>query len=142
MKKTAGNKEPKRPPNWDRRVAAAYLLAIGLNQEQAAESVGSKPRTLYDWRQHESWPDAQAEARRLWLVDVDELAMAAIKASLDKKSIGTALWIAERRIPELAPPKSRVEHSGAVESVHVAPDVARQRLLDKLAGGAGDTEGR
>ena len=101
-----------RPPRWEKRVSAAYLRIIGLNQKQAAKSVGVTRRTIQNWEAHETWPQAKAEARDRWCAEIHCRARGAILKALEQSDATSARWVLERMDPDFAPPRQRHELGG------------------------------
>lgn len=103
--------EVARPQKWDQAVSAAYLRILNATQAETAAQIGRADRTVRAWEGSPWWPDAVAEARSRWLAGGDGLAMRGIyrglKSKDDSVASATARWWAERRVPELAPPRSR-----------------------------------
>ena len=104
----------KRPRNWDKAISVAYLRATGDSQEAAANQAGICERTVTAWEASPWWPDAVAEAHKRWLNGCDAKARRALRRALDDplNYAQTARWWADRRIPELEPPKVRNEVTG------------------------------
>jgi len=103
-----------RPSNWPKRVSAAYLRLIGATQVVAAEAEGVSDRTIRSWESHPSWPEAQAEARSLWLDKVSDAARATLHRSIKAGDAQSARWLLERVAEELGPPIARIDHRGRV----------------------------
>lgn len=108
----APNDPVKRPQNWDIVVAAAYLRLKGESQAASAEGAGCSERSIVEWEKCSWWADAEREAQGRWLRGVDAKARAALERAFSdpEQSANTARWWADRRVPELAPPKVRQEH--------------------------------
>jgi DNA-binding transcriptional MerR regulator len=127
-----------KPHKFEQSVAVAFLRFCGSTQKDAAKAVGVSERTVQVWEASGFWEDAQREALDKWFKYSDEAALSAIHKALTSKSEYTranmAQWYAERRIPQLAPPKIQMEH-GTVEKPPpkaVVDEVTR--AIDKLAG--------
>ncbi len=129
--KPAEKKDPvKRPRNWDKAVSVAYLRMLGASQEVSSKEAGCAQRSVVDWERCSWWKDAQAEARDRWMQGGDSLAMRAIYKGLANPddSAQMSRWWADRRIPELAPPRVRGEldiNAGRVDVVITHADNKR-----------------
>ena len=111
-KKPAGPKDPvRRPHNWEKAISVAYLRLLGATQEVSAKQAGVGERTLRTWEGCSWWADAIAEARQRWLRGGDAAAMRGLSKALASETeyAATARWWAERRMPELKPPKLQVD---------------------------------
>lgn len=128
-----------KPKDWDKAVSAAYLRMMNETQETAAKAVGAGYRTLQAWEGSDWWDTAVTEARQRWLRGGDRLAMQSIAADMAKlQDAVTARWWADRRIPELAPPKQGVIVGGDKNNpVEVEVNVrdAVSRRIDSLVAG-------
>jgi hypothetical protein len=104
----------KRPQNWDKAISVAYLRLLGATQVDAAERAGVSERVIRDWEISVWWKDAIAEARGRWLRGVESGAMNGILEGLGDPNEYAAMarWAAERILPEMAPPKHKLEASG------------------------------
>jgi hypothetical protein len=104
----------KKPHNWDKVVSAAYLLATGDTQGDAAKKAGCSVRSLRDWMKSDFWQDAWNEAKRRWLHGAETFARRGIMSALVDKNEYAQMsrWVGERLIDELAPPTRRNEHTG------------------------------
>jgi hypothetical protein len=94
-----------------------------------AERVGISDRQLRNWKTHALWPEALAEAEKRWFPDTRRLAMGTIRRHIQRGNVAVAQWFAERQIRELAPPRTRLEHTGKdggpIETEISLRDVAR-----------------
>ena len=99
------------PKNRDKALSAAYLRIIGCSQEEAATGAGCGQRTLRRWEGCSWWSEIQLEAEVRWLSGLMSKARGTLLRDMDAN---IALKILERRVPELAPPKRQVDHSGEV----------------------------
>ena len=97
--------------NWDIAISAAYLRLLGATQEEAAEAAGCGVRTIQTWEKCDWWLEATNEARHRWLKGGDALAMKAILQALKDPGEYAHMgrYWADRRIPELKPPKQQAE---------------------------------
>lgn len=115
--------------HWEKRVLAAYLRMCGMSQKDAGAAILRSVRTLRRWEADQPiWTRARQEAARRWLDDVTD---AARKTVLDAVRAGDAeigFKILERRVPELAPPKTRVE-------INIPWDSLSDDALRRLAAG-------
>lgn len=107
---TAASRVPGKPKKWDSAVSVAYLRMIhfpNISQKRAAGQVGVSERTVRAWEAAPWWVDAKAEARERFFCQGDAAAMRGLNAAFedDEESARTSRWWAERRMPELAPPK-------------------------------------
>jgi DNA-binding CsgD family transcriptional regulator len=138
-----------KPHNWEKAVSVAYLRSTGDTQEEAATSVGVSERTVRGWEASSWWPDAVAVAHQRWLQGCDQKARSALSKALSDSDhyAPTARWWADRRIPELAPPKTRSEITGTMQ--HNVQDLSKltdqelevaKRLAAKLADDSGDND--
>lgn len=123
----------KKPANWDKAVAAAYLRQIGLSQIDSARGAGVGRRTIQRWEESEFWADACQEASDRWLSHVTSKCRRSIFRGVDDDP-HLALKIYERLDARLAPPKRVNEHTGLdggpidIQAVHVyVPDNGRQK---------------
>lgn len=124
------------PYNWDKAISVAYLRLIGASQEVAAKEAGCSERSVATWEKKSWWPDAQAEARQRWLRGGDAMARRGLLRALSdgNEYAATSRWWADRRIPELKPPKVRSEISGPDgEPVEVGIEDARTQVADVVA---------
>jgi transcriptional regulator with XRE-family HTH domain len=104
--------ELKRPAFWEKRVIAAYLRLLGATQEATAGAINRSKRTVQYWESDKSaWKLAQEEAAERWLDDLTNAARKTVLEAIRAGDSQLAMAILERRVPELAPPKSRVEVS-------------------------------
>lgn len=103
-----------KPRDWEKAIDAARLRMAGLTQKDAAEAAGIGERTLRVYESCKWWPTAMEEARKGWLQGVQLQAMGGIAKALDDPNeyAKMARWLAERLMPELAPPKQGHEHTG------------------------------
>ena len=101
-----------KPHSWDKAVSASYLRLLGGTQEGVAESVGIGVRTLIRWEKCSWWPQVEAEATSRWLAGLRGKAMGALDDLVDIREPATVRFVAERAIPEMAPPKIRQEVTG------------------------------
>jgi hypothetical protein len=101
-----------KPQNWDIVVSVAYLRLTGATQAVAAEGAGCSERSVVEWEKCSWWADAEREAQGRWLRGIDSRARVALERAFSdpEQSANTARWWADRRVPELAPPKVRQEH--------------------------------
>ncbi len=104
-----------RPRDWDKAVAAAYLLALGRTQEEAAKGAGVGERSLHRWVGCSWWSKAVDEAASRWLNDARTgarrtLLLAGLKGANGDANL--ALRVLERTEPAL-PPKQRHELTGS-----------------------------
>lgn len=97
-----------KPRSWDKAVSVAFVRLIGGSQEAAADSAGCARRQIVEWERSPWWPDAVAEARTRWFQGGDQRTMRALYQALSDGDANTARWWADRRIPELQPPKQRL----------------------------------
>ncbi len=121
-KKTKGKaksrpRTPRKPRNWDNAISVAYIRMIGypkVSQGQAALQVGVSERTVRAWESAPWWAQARQEARDRFLRGGDAAAMRGILLAFqDEKERGLmSRWWAERRMPELEPPRFKHEHGG------------------------------
>jgi hypothetical protein len=95
-------------------VSCAYLLLLGNNQKEVSEATDVGDRTIRDWIKTPWWTKAQDEARDRWLHGVQGRAMNGIIEALDDPNEYAAMarYVADRILPEMAPPKQRQEHTG------------------------------
>lgn len=93
-------------------VSAAYLRIMGATQEEAANAVGRKARTLREWEaDSESWAEARAEAANRWMSELIDASRISVLAGA-KTNPDMGMRILERVDPRLAPPKQKHEHGG------------------------------
>jgi hypothetical protein len=117
-KKPSGSKRnPRKPRDWDKAISVAYIRMIGfpnVTQKQAATEAGTSERSVRAWEASPWWPDAQAEARQRWLRGGDAAAMSGILEGMKDPAEYAQMsrYWADRRIPELTPPRQRKEHTG------------------------------
>ena len=97
----------KRPGDWDKAIAAAYLRLIGWTQKESAEGAGVGERTLKRWEKSDWWPEASEEASGRWLKHLVEDSRISVLSGV-KKDPALALKIIERTDPRLAPPALQV----------------------------------
>jgi len=111
MKNPKKKRETRKPQKWDKCVSAAYLRLLGATQKQAGKQVGVHDDTIHVWEHRPWWPDAVFEARSRWLRGGDAAAMRGLLKAFDdpEEYAQHARWWADRRIPEMAPPKQRVD---------------------------------
>ena len=110
------------PVHWEKRVLAAYLLMMGDTWVATAAKVGRTEQTIANWKRHESWPAAKAEAERRWLYDIKDVARRAVYRQLSEGDGDLGLKILERLEDELAPKQNHVvtgKHGGPVQHAHV-----------------------
>ena len=118
-KRAAGTRNaPRKPRNWDNAISVAYIRLLGfphVTQAQAATQVGVSERTVRAWEAAPWWSNAQSEARMRFLRGGDAAAMRGLMWAFgeDGERAHTSRWWADRRMPELAPPKMQHEHGGA-----------------------------
>jgi sulfur carrier protein ThiS len=97
---------------WEKRVIAAYLRMLGHSQKAVAAAVNRNVRTIRNWENETAtWTQARDEAAARWLSDLVDAARGTVLTAVQGGDAALALSILERRLPELAPPKSRVELS-------------------------------
>jgi|WetSurMetagenome_2_1015567.scaffolds.fasta_scaffold10221_13 hypothetical protein len=106
--------ESRKPWNWDKAVSVAYLLLTGETMAEAAKQAGAGERTIHTWVKTKWWPTAQSEARSRWLRGVESGAMRGVLKGLGDPNEYAAMarWAAERVLPEMVPPKQKLEHTG------------------------------
>ncbi len=104
----------RRPQNRDKALAAAYLRLLGGTLDQSADGAGCARRQIVEWETCSWWPELQAEARQRWLRDGDARTMRGLLKALGdpREYAQAAKWWADRRIPELKPPKLQTELTG------------------------------
>lgn len=102
---------PQRPRSWDAAVSAAYLRLLGHSQAAAADAAGVGERTLRGWERAQWWPRAIAEAEARWLDGLTAAARCTLLRAVRDGDAERALRILERVMPELAPPRMRVDLS-------------------------------
>ena len=102
----------RKPVNWDKAVSVAYLRLLGVTQEKSAQQAGCSKRSIVSWEASKWWPDAMNEARQRWLQGGDQAAMRGLLNNLVREEPQTCRWWADRRIPELSPPKVKGEFGG------------------------------
>lgn len=111
--KSAGSVENRaKPKYWPNMVQAAVVRLIDGTQEEAAVAADRSVRTIRDWEtKSEWWSEALREAESHWLLNVKRASMRSVlKAAGRNAEMG--LKILERTMPELAPPKQKMEHTG------------------------------
>lgn len=128
-KKTAkSNGKVRKPHSWEKAVMAAYLLATDHTQAEAAELAGIAPRSLWDWMHSDWWGQAKQEGIERWNSEIIALARVGIKSGLrdSDESAAMSKYVADRMIPELAPPKVRqevsVSHEGWLDELDKQED--------------------
>jgi len=134
---------------WEKRVMYAYFRLLKVPHEVASHAVGRKRQTTRLWTQEESYLLAQEHARRLYMPEVEGLAMATLTHSLRKGlSVGRgkaddgrlALDVLGRIRPEFEPvavrPPTKKEADGTEGSMEPV-GAARDRILGRLAGISG-----
>lgn len=123
----------KAPRDWDKAISAAYLRLLGATQETAAKQVGTTIRAICRWEGSDWWPQAVAEGRHRWLQSGDSSCMRALVTDMNRKDDATtARWWADRRIPEFAPPKQRVTHSGDKENPLEVKVAVRDEVASRI----------
>lgn len=103
-------KTDRKPRNWDKVTAAAYLRLLGGSQEISAKGAGCSRRSVQMWEKKSWWKDALDEARDRWLQDGDAAAMRTHLAIFNdpaERGVHTR-WAMERRFAEFKPPPTRV----------------------------------
>ena len=125
----ADNSQGVRLPNdWDKAVSVAYLRLRDDSQEDAAKAAGVGVRTVRRWEKSAWWPEACLEAGSRWLKGLVEVSQRTLFKAIDGGDANLAFRVAERRIPELAPPKIAHElfgkGGGAIEITSVEHNVA------------------
>jgi len=135
---------------WHRRVLYAYLRLLTVPQNVACLVVGRADRTVREWEEHESYPQAQAEARDMYGPEVEAMAMATLAHSL-RKGLGVgrgkaddgrlALEVLARVRREFSPvaprPSGGKEGDAGAEGDLEPTGAVRDRLLGRLAGISG-----
>ena len=101
----------KKPQDWDKVVACAYLRLLGHSREKAAEGAGAGERSLFDWEHCSWWKDAEAEAKGRWLRGLASKARNSLETGVGDDA-NLALKVLERLDDDLAPPKNRHEVGG------------------------------
>lgn len=114
------------PHRYEVAVLAAYFRAMGASQAKAAKAVGVDRSTIERWERSEFWSDACDDAHHRWIRAMDQKARAAIAVNMEANDATTARWYAERRIPELAPPKQTNK-----TDVSISYDVDVTKLTDE-----------
>ena len=122
-----------KPQDWDKAVSVAYLRLRNDSQKDAAKAAGIGQRTVRRWENSEWWPKACFEASSRWLHGLlyvsQQTLYAAISGKSTKGDANLALKVAERRIPELAPPKIAHElfgkGGGAIEITTVEHSITK-----------------
>ena len=72
-----------RPPSWEKWVLYAYLRMLGSTQQDAANAVGRKKRTVQEWQENKAlFAQAKEEARQRWFSDVTDAARTTLLASI------------------------------------------------------------
>lgn len=95
-----------KPRDWDKVLAVAYLRTLETSQEASAVAVGVGRRTVQRWEQSDWWPEAVAQSADNWLGTLKLTALASVQRGCAEDP-AVALRVAERIIPELAPPAQR-----------------------------------
>ena len=118
-----------RPKNWHKAVQAAGYRVAGATEEEAAKRAQVSVRTLQRWRKCSWWESAINEAMGEYLTGLRERVMGTVmtKTADDPR---LALSIAERMIPELAPPKLIFERRSRIDRVleSMSPEELRRVL--------------
>ncbi len=95
----------KRPQSWDKALSVAYLRLRDESQADAAKPAGIGERTVRRWEKSDWWPQACLEAGSRWLQGLVYVSQQTLFAAINAGDAKLAFRVAERRIPELAPPK-------------------------------------
>lgn len=113
----------------------AYLLASGSTQAAAAKATGMSQRSVERWVKCSWWGEAMHEATARWLPGLKSLAMSRLMRDLEKNpdSADRALRVLERLIPDLAPPRQRLEHTGEDGGPIETREVSDEELLRRAA---------
>ena len=106
----------------------AYLRLWKTPQVDVAKLAGVGLRTVGRWENSEWWPKACLEAGSRWLQGLVYVSQQTLFAAIDGGDANLAFKVAERRIPELAPPRIAHELFGkggdAIEITSVEHNVA------------------
>lgn len=113
----------KRPNDWESVLSCAWARVIGLPPNRACEIGGVSVTTLRNWMDSDWWQDALDEARALLPKKLSALAIAALQSGLEANDQTTARYIADRLIPELAPPTLRTDVTSDGKPVESIPIV-------------------
>lgn len=134
------------PYDMEKAISAAYLRSTGSNQIDTAESVGISERQLRNWEHSKWWADAMYEAHKRWLGGIFGLAKRGLLSALNDRDeyAATSRWIAERLVPELAPPRQRHAVGGDKDApaVKVSQGLSEDTINDirKKVLGVGDND--
>ena len=140
----------KRPPQWDKRLSAAYLRILGASQADTAKAEGVCERTIWGWEHDPTWPKAEAEAATRWLNDTTAASRKTILESIRQGDVTSARWVLERTVPELMPPAQQENHQHQHlhdhkhdHQLNLSPR-AQERLarIDRMIKGLRDAEAR
>jgi len=120
-KKRTSYTPPGKPHHWETAVRSAYFILMGYTVVDAAKSAGIGHKTVHIWMKADWWQDAKDDARDRYLGTVEAETRAAILRGLQdpKEYAAMARWVAERLIPEFAPPKVK---AAAVEQRYADED--------------------
>ncbi len=99
----------KKPQNWDKAVAAAYLWLITDNLKTSAKEVGIGHRTLKRWKGSPWWYDACEQASERWLKAGKGEARRGLLKAIKAGDTASQRWLLERTDMRLAPPAQQHE---------------------------------
>lgn len=100
-----------KPTDWEKAVAVAWCFVLGRLAKDAAAATGVSESTIRNWLKSPWWPEAYAEARAKVPIHLEQRSLGVISDGLDLRDLTTARWVAERVVPELAPPTVRTDHT-------------------------------
>lgn len=99
----------KRPEDWEAVIACAWARVIGMSPAKSAEVGDVSTTSLRNWMASDWWQEALEEARSMLPKKLGAMAIAALQTGLENADQTTARYIADRLIPELAPPTLRTD---------------------------------
>lgn len=111
MASATKNDPVERPKNWPVVVRAAGYVYLGFTHKQAAECAGCSTRSITEWKKCSWWREAIDEFRENELYkELEQVAVRRLFMAIGREGdTSTALKIAERLAPQLAPPAHRAE---------------------------------
>lgn len=129
----------RRPRDWDKAVAAAYIYLLTDHLGRAAEHAGVGERTIQRWHTCSWWRDACAEARERWLDHVDIEARRSLARQLANDELDP-LKLLERLDPSLAPAEQRLKLTADYLHVDEVGALLEQIASDVLGVVQGEAE--
>lgn len=124
------------PRNMEKCLLVAFFLCRGMTKADAAKMAKVDPSSVHRWKAQPWWPDVMAKARERWLSDVTDKARGVIEDSMDDpgERAQMARFVAERTIPELAPP-AIMQQNTLIMADRVDLGEIRSRLTERMGNG-------